>query len=254
MSDTIGSAIKECEKKFSPQLDPYAGPIIVRLDGRAFHTFTKGLNRPFDERLAKCMWEATIFVLEQTHAKIAYTQSDEISLLYEYNEPSQAIFGGKLNKVNSVLASMVTAKFNNSLGYHLSEKTQLAQFDCRTFQVPNRKGAVDTFTWRYMDAQRNSVSMAAQSHFSHKQLQRKSTREQIKLLSEIDVDFNDYPCWFRHGVFFKREKVCENIAADKLALIPENHRPSGPVIRSKTIRNSIPFLLEQDKESYLFGS
>src|SRR6185369_15347403 len=111
--DDFGDRIKryeagETEQYFMPLL-----PIYARIDGRCFSGFTSGLRRPYDERITRAMVETTRYLVEETHARIGYTQSDEISLVWQQDRyDSESLFGGKVHKLVSVLASMATAKFN----------------------------------------------------------------------------------------------------------------------------------------------
>jgi tRNA(His) guanylyltransferase len=121
-------------------------PVCIRIDERAFHSWTRGLRRLYDERLHTLFDETTQFLVEASDAVIGYTQSDEISLiLYNGGKPdSQVFFGGRLSKLTSVLASMATAKFNAFVPSILPEKQdRLACFDCRVWNVPTEQETVN---------------------------------------------------------------------------------------------------------------
>ena len=135
-------------------------PICARIDGRAFHTFTRGLARPYDERLTECMVETARFLVQETGAVIGYTQSDEITLLFYTQEPgSQHFFGGKIQKMVSVLASAATCQFAKQMQDKLPEKADsLVMFDCRVWGVPTLEEACNVLVWRELDATRKQHS------------------------------------------------------------------------------------------------
>ncbi|MFW6122346.1 MAG: tRNA(His) guanylyltransferase Thg1 family protein, partial [Petrotogales bacterium] len=153
-------------------------PVIIRLDGKAFHTFTKGMKRPFDENLIQCMTTTTRNLVENIEGcEFGYTQSDEISLLLtDYKKfETQAWFDYKVQKIVSVAASMCTAYFNRIFfkNYGFGKP---AFFDARVFSIPKEE-VVNYFIWRQQDATRNSIQMVGQSVFSHKELHGKSCDE-----------------------------------------------------------------------------
>jgi len=177
-------------------------PMIIRCDGKAFHSYTKGFTRPFDQSIQSAMTQAAKGLMENIQgAKLAYIQSDEISILvndYE-NFETQAWFGKELQKIVSVSASIATAYFNK---YMMDEKiviSKLAMFDSRAFVIP-REEACNYFVWRQQDAERNSVSSLAQAHFSHRMLQGKSCKEMKKmLLDEKSIDWEQIPTINKRG-------------------------------------------------------
>lgn len=144
-------------------------PVIIRIDGKAFHTFTKNFDKPFDGGLVYAMAYTTKCVMEKIQGcKMAYTQSDEASfLLTDYDSvETQGWFGYTQSKIESVAASMFTAFFNNEMQYL---DKPLAFFDARAFNVP-KEDVVNYFLWRANDWHRNSLSMLARAHFSAKEL------------------------------------------------------------------------------------
>lgn len=160
-------------------------PICARLDGRGFSKWTRGLNRPYDQRLSEIMIETTKFLVEESQAKIGYTQSDEISLIFG---ESEVFFDGKIQKLVSILASLATAKFNQEATTKLINhiiKSGLAFFDCRIWTVPNQTEAANTLLWRELDATKNSISMAAQHYYSHKELDKKTSSEKQEMLHQL---------------------------------------------------------------------
>lgn len=174
---------------------------IVRVDGKAFHAFTRSMERPFDvalmgvmDRVAQAMCE------EMQGAKMAYVQSDEISvLLTDFDTiTTDAWFDGNVQKIASIAASLATANFDMN-----TEKPAL--FDGRVFTIPDCIEAENYFIWRQQDATRNSIQMAGQAHFSHKQLQGKSCKQiQDMLWAERMVNWNDYPARCKRGSVIKK--------------------------------------------------
>lgn len=225
MNDSLGDRMKmyesaETSRKFLPLL-----PTIIRLDGKSFHAFTRGLERPYDAGLSTLMQEVTRQLVAYTSARIGYTQSDEITLvLYSDNVDSQCFFDGSVFKTISVLAGYTSALFNNLVPKLLPKKTdEIAVFDCRAWNVPTQTEAVNCLIWRELDATRNSVSMAAQTYFPHKQLQGKSSSDKHELLHSIGINWNDYPAFFKRGVYFQRRKVMREFTATEIEMLPPLH-------------------------------
>lgn len=183
-------------------------PVISRLDGKSFHGWCKGLNKPYDKRFMRLMDETTKFLVEKTQAIAGYVQSDEISLLYyNYQNPKIKLpFNGRINKFNSVLASMAAAYFNSKVAEFIPEKvSKLAFFDCRTFALPNQVEAVNALMWRSADAFKNSQSMLAQAYFSQKELHKKTGAMMQEMLFQTHgINFNDEPARFKRGGFFHK--------------------------------------------------
>lgn len=201
-------------------------PVMVRLDGKAFHSWTRGLGRPYDERIQTLFDEVTRFLVEESNAVIGYTQSDEITLiLWNYGKPeSQVYFDGRTSKLTSVLASMATAKFNALVPAYLPAKAdRLAYFDCRVWNVPDEAEAVNCLIWRELDATRNSVQMAAQSLYSPKQLHKKNAAEMQEMLWQKGVNWNDYPARFKRGGYFQRQLTERKFTAVELSQLPPQH-------------------------------
>jgi tRNA(His) 5'-end guanylyltransferase len=235
---TLGDRVKGYEQPTTMRKAFKGQPLIVRLDGKNFHAFCKGLKRPFDERLSALMVEVTKYLVETFQARIGYTQSDEITLVWHYqpHETAEYPFAGRFQKMESLLAAYATAFFNTHLSFHLPEKAgAMPVFDARAFVVPNEREAYHTVLWRQQDCTKNAISMAAQSMFSHKSLQGLHGPEmQERMWKEKGVNFNDYPAAFKRGTFVSRAKVLRVLDEAELARIPEAHRPTGPVERTET--------------------
>lgn len=230
-NDILGDKMKAFEVPSTSRKAFKGQPIIVRLDGKSFHTFTRGLNRPYDINLSNLMIETTKFLVEKYHAKLGYVQSDEISILFyeESSSKSQYIFDGRFQKLESLLAAAASVYFNALLPTYIpSKKDQSPMFDARAFVVPTLEDAYECFLWRQLDATKNAVSMAAQSMFSHKSLQGKHSNEmQEMMFSEKGVNFNDYPFFFKRGTFVRRVTKEVTLTEDQLIKIPEKYRDNA---------------------------
>jgi len=201
---------------------------IIRLDGKGFSKWTKGLNKPFDEGFTDDMIETAKYLCTNIQgAKFAYAQSDEISVvLTDFdNLETSAWFDYNVQKMTSIAASMATAKFNQlrmlrdfneNIDFYRSEYMEpsvvrdfkLACFDARVFQVPTIDEMVNVMIWRQQDATRNSVSMAASEYFSHKSLEGVSSNDkQERLFQEKGINWNDYQVKFKRGTVVKKEEV-----------------------------------------------
>lgn len=206
-NDSLGDRMKryeaaETERRFMSLL-----PIYARLDGRSFSRFTRGMERPYDEGMSNCMIDTTKYLVEQTHASVGYTQSDEISLVWANDKiDSEMFFDGKVHKLTSLLAAMATAKFGQLALDIFPERTRKAipTFDARVFQLPSLTEASNAILWRVNDAVKNSISMAAQTYYSHTELHGKSGKDKHELLHAKGVNWNDYPRFFKEGTFIKR--------------------------------------------------
>lgn len=188
-------------------------PVLARLDGKAFHTFTRTVlkaEKPYDTNLQECMVAAAKYVCANVSGvQVGYLQSDEISLLFtDYqNIFTQPYFNYGVQKICSVLASMAATSFmakqlkiyRDAIDTML-ETLQIPAFDCRVFSLP-REEVVNYFIWRQQDATRNSISMAAQAHFSTKELHKKSCNEmQEMLFKEHAFNWDKVPTRFKRGV------------------------------------------------------
>lgn len=230
---------KEAGRKFLPML-----PICVRLDGKGFSKFTKKMNRPYEEVFSHIMVEVTKYLVEHSGAKIGYTQSDEISLVLYADDYKQNIyFDGKIQKITSTLASVATAVFNklaNELLPIEKRTNEYAFFDCRAWEVPNLQEAANTLLWREFDATKNSVSMAARSYYSHKQVLHKNTNEMKDMLMAKGVNWNDYPAFFKRGTYVQKQQILRELTKDELAKIPVQYQPKEPIVRSEIVSLDMP--------------
>jgi tRNA(His) 5'-end guanylyltransferase len=221
-------------------------PVVVRLDGRAFHTFTRGLQRPYDARLSRSMIETAKYLVEQTHADIGYTQSDEISLGFSFTDPcAEMPFKGRVQKICSLFAAMATARFNQLIVQEIPEKAnKLPLFDAHVFQYPTLGLATECFVWREADATRNSLTMAAHAYYSQKELHKAGYAKKHEMLFAKGINWNDYPAFFKRGTYVRRETIFKELTQQELARIPEGRRPTGPVMRSQVMELEMPPILE----------
>lgn len=229
--NTLGTRMKEYEAVSKNHLMRRT-PVVIRLDGKAFHTFTRGLNKPFDSDFVTMMQQTMLHLCENIQGCVlGYTQSDEITLvLVDYqNRDSCAWFDNQVQKIASISASMATLYFNRELSEMLRDleedlaaadyslpqahmyetnskkydrwydKEYRALFDSRVFNLPQYE-VINNLIWRQQDATRNSINSVAQSLFSHKELQGISSKDlQNKMLTERDVNWNDYPTHLKRG-------------------------------------------------------
>lgn len=203
--DDLGDRMKQYEfhetgRRFLPML-----PVYARIDGRGFSKFTKGMNRPFDQRMTDAMIETTKYLVKETNALIGYVQSDEISLAWKASDHTSSIFfDGKTTKMTSVLAGMATAAFTRAIRGWQPYEDRLPAFDARVIQMPLDYEVANMFLWRAIDARKNAVSMATRAHYSAKQMHGKKSLEMIQMLADKGVDFHAYPKAFREGTFVQR--------------------------------------------------
>ena len=216
--DNLGDRMKEnYENRAKTQLLRRI-PVIIRLDGKAFHTFTRGFKKPFDDILIEAMQQTMLTLCKEIQGCVlGYTQSDEITLvLTDYKKlETSAWFDYDVQKICSVSASIATLAFNRSFAkqcklYAPSHSTDInnahinsiyngALFDSRCFNVPKEE-VTNCILWRQQDAIRNSINSVGQANFSHKELQGLSTDQILgKLLEEKQIDWNKLPVHLQRG-------------------------------------------------------
>jgi tRNA(His) 5'-end guanylyltransferase len=200
-------------------------PLMARLDGKSFHTFTKDMERPYDKNFSDLMVDTTKHLVSMTSALMGYTQSDEITLLfYADNTESQLFFNGRLFKLNSILAAAASVYFNSKLKDYLPNKAHLMPlFDCRTWNVPTQEEAVNVFVWRELDATKNSITMAAQSVYSHNALMGKNGSDKQEMLFQKGINWNNYPSFFKRGTYIQNKRVDRPFTVDEIEKLPPNH-------------------------------
>lgn len=208
MQDTLGDRMKRYEA-VTKILLPIRSYVIVRIDGCHFHTYTRGLRKPFDPDLLTAMSEATRRTAEEIQGcKLAYVQSDEASfLLTDFDDlHTDAWYGNQLQKIVSVAASMFTAHFNSLRGTQ-GRNDILATFDARAFILPDRVEVMNYFLWRIKDAERNSLSGLCQANYSHRELMGKKSSDQQELLFKKGINWNDVDATLKRGTLTFREHI-----------------------------------------------
>jgi tRNA(His) 5'-end guanylyltransferase len=223
MQDELGERMKGQYEHRTRFFVPRRTYTIIRLDGKAFHTYTRGLTKPFDVNLYEDMDKAIIAMLPHIQGAVfAYTQSDEISVLVtDFALPTtSAWFDGNIQKMASVSSSIITAEFNKfrwDRYIHkqsmelLSRENTTAYFDSRIFTIPDRTEVMNYFIWRNQDCSRNAVSMVAQSQFSHKELQGKSTpMMQEMLFTQKGINWSEYDEALKNGRLIVKESYFHN--------------------------------------------
>lgn len=216
-------------------------PVAIRIDGKAFHTFTDSFQKPFDEVLIKSMQETMKYLCENIQGCVlGFTQSDEITLiLIDYKKlTSSAWFDYEVQKMCSIAASMATMVFNKyftknvedfiqdcatdyetqglcgegTVEFELCKTYQKAldkgaMFDARCFNIPKEE-VTNLIYWRQLDASRNSIQMVGQANFSHKELQHKSCNNiQDMLMTQKGINWNDLPTYQKRGSCCVRNKI-----------------------------------------------
>lgn len=198
-STSLGDRMKAYEQATRTVL-PRRTYTLIRVDGRAFHSFLRHADRPFDDTVMAAMnTVAEALCTEMSGAVFAYTQSDEVSVLLTdfTTNGTEPWFAGVVQKMASIAASTATVAFNRAYG---TNGDAHATFDTRVFTIPSQVEVANYFLWRQRDAVCNSISMAAQAHFSHRQLHKVNTDQMQELLwREKRVNWNDYPDGCKRG-------------------------------------------------------
>lgn len=229
--DDLGTRMKEFYEQV-PKFRLYRRtPVAIRIDGKAFHTFTRGFQKPFDEVLGNSMVRTMEYLCQNIQGCVfGYTQSDEITLLLvDYQKlTSSAWFDYEIQKMCSISASMATMAFNtffenevDKFYYnHCSREDPLfekhyqiyrdaqykgAMFDARCFNIPKEE-ACNLVYWRQLDATRNSIQMVGQANFSHRELQGCTCNKiQDMLMVDRGINWNDFATRWKRGVAWTRE-------------------------------------------------
>lgn len=240
MKDPLGDRMKDFYEDRTRYKLARRTNTIIRIDGKAFHTYTKGLQRPFDQGLMEDMNKTTEYLCQNIQgAKFGYVQSDEISILItDYDDTTtHSWFDGNLQKMASIAASLATAKFNqlrmarstwegSDIAGYLEqddiENFKLAMFDARVFQIPYQEEVINYFIWRQQDATRNSISSVAQSLYSAKELHGKKTSDMQEMIFQKGINWNDYsPREKRGSVIRKVEKTRTIVNEFRSGGVPE---------------------------------
>ena len=243
-------------------------PVVIRIDGKTFHSFTKGFKRPFDEVLIKTMQETTKYLCENIQGCVlGYTQSDEISLvLVDYQRfETSAWFDYEVQKMCSIAASMATMAFNkffyeNVFLYNGMASVDMsnkkypykevyakavkkgAMFDARVFNIPKEE-VTNYIYWRQLDASRNSIQMVGQANFSHKELQNKSCNSiQDMLMEQKGINWNDYPTVCKRGTAV----IKKIIAREEKSFIDDMLEDSFDNVKNNIIEQTSKWIIDKD--------
>ena len=235
VNDELGKRMKEFYEIVPKTKLVRRMPVAIRIDGRSFHTFTRGFEKPFDEVLIKSMQETMKYLCENIQGCVlGYAQSDEINLiLVDYKElNSSAFFDYEVQKICSITASMATMAFNKIFNEniylyietdnsgnildknyipihnaHIKSAYKSAMFDSRCFNIPKEE-VTNYLYWRQLDASRNSIQMVGQANFSHKELQGKSCNDiQDMLMIKKGINWNDLPTYQKRGSCCVRNRI-----------------------------------------------
>lgn len=230
MRDDLGNRMKADYERRTKVLLPRRTYTIVRVDGKAFHNYTRGLARPFDfDLMADMDATATALCREVTGCAFAYVQSDEISLLLTdfASTVTEAWFDGSLQKIVSITASIATAAFNRARLARVLARTletgeapadlldietfPMAQFDSRAFTIPDAVEVANYFLWRQQDATRNSISMAVRAEYPHEEVDGRSSGVMQEMLWQRGINWNDYPDGCKRGRMIVRTQRREAV-------------------------------------------
>jgi tRNA(His) guanylyltransferase len=259
MNDALGDRMKMYEMaEAGRRLMPLV-PVLARIDGRAFHSFTKGMARPFDPDFSAAMIETTAALVHETNACMGYTQSDEITLAWHSTDlKSQIWFDGRVCKMVSQLAAHATLEFYLAITRRRYEcGSKKPTFDARVWTVPNRTEAANVFVWREWDATKNSISMAASEHYSDRELHGKNGSQKQEMLFQRGVNWNDYPAYFKRGTYVQRRKVLKPFTVEEFERLPPKHEartnPGLLIERSEiTVLDMPPITSVVNREAVIF--
>lgn len=244
--DELGNRMKSNYEEVSKTRLFRRIPVAIRIDGKAFHTFTKGFRQPFDDILSNSMSQTMKYLCENIQGCVlGYKQSDEITLiLIDYQKlNSDAWFNYEIQKLCSISASMATMEFNRvfrkEVEYFMTTHPELlkeddpyigalasavrkgAMFDSRCFNIPKEE-VTNLLYWRQLDATRNSIEMVGRTYFSHKELMHKSCNMiQDMLHEQKGINWNDYPVKYKRGLCCIKEDYFEPREDGEEIRIPE---------------------------------
>lgn len=245
----LGDRYKEMEAAETSDdkdtLYPYEA-FVIRVDGRAFHTFTRGMTKPFSTVLDECRNAAAAAVLKSLKPTFAYHQSDEISFVWDQVKApaTEHPFGGRKDKLLTLVASLTSTAFAMKYAELTGDFTKLPHFDGRiagrfSSQLTALEDAIQCVQWRENDAMRNSMQMYGQSMFSHKELNKKSVGDIYDMCKDKGFDWFETAPEFRRGTYVTIGTVQKVIEEEQRLLIPEKHRPEAgaTVTRSAVVRH-----------------
>lgn len=229
--DPLGDMLKTLERT-AETTTLRDGYLYMRLDGRGFSKLTKNAEKPFDAAFSQAMIDTTKAMVDTFHAACGYTQSDEISLIWEPRvDPDSWIFSGRRSKWLTVMAAQATAFFlkaslNHGMPWVLDHA---AHMDARLVDGLTKENARDFILWRAEDARRNAIQMCAQAYLNKKSLKGQNLGILRKRLDENGTPFDTQPAALRNGTLVKR--VMMPLSEERLASIPPAYRPTDTVLR-----------------------
>jgi len=257
----LADRMKIYESQVTKQTLIHGLPILVRLDGKNFSKFTKGLKRPYDERLSKLMIETTKYLVKETNANCGYTGSDEITLLYynsDYN--TQDFYNGKIFKITSDLAAMCSVFFYSKLSEYIPEKANtLIRFDARPWNPPTLIEATNSFLDREYATTKNSISIAAETVFSVNELKFKNGNEKQEMLFQKGINWNNYPSFYKRGTYIQKKEKNGKLDKEDLENLPPMHNarknPDLLIKRNIVVELDLPPLnkIENKVDVLFFG-
>jgi tRNA(His) guanylyltransferase len=203
---SLAERMKLYEKNQSIYL-PIRTPIIIRIDGRAFHTFTRGMDKPFDNQLINMMNKIGRYLCKEIAGVLfAYIQSDEINILLYYENPENRWFNNDTQKITSISAGLASAYAMKWKLENMVKPYRTVCFDSRVFTLPMEE-VVNYFIWRQQDWIRNSVQMVARSLFSHKEILNKKIGEMREMIFIAGDNWNKLPTYLKNGRCIVEKKV-----------------------------------------------
>lgn len=235
MKDTLGDRIKSQYEDRTRFFLPRRTYTVIRVDGKAFHTLTKGCQKPFDQFLMGAMDKTAQKMCKEIQgAVLAYVQSDEISILVtDFDKiTTNAWFDGNIQKMCSIAASTATLAFNQAIASNGPLASKVAMFDARVFTIPDRTEVENYFIWRQQDATRNSLQMVARSLYSHKELDNKNQADLHNMLHAKGINWNNHTSGEKRGrcIIKKAMEV-----ADKSPVIGDKAPSPESVIRNQWV-------------------
>jgi tRNA(His) 5'-end guanylyltransferase len=261
MSNNKNSLNKRMKNNYENRSKTYLvrrQPVVLRLDGKAFHTLTRGFKRPYDEVFRNAMNATTKYLCENIQGcKLGYTQSDEITLLLtDYDTlTTDAWFDYAVQKMCSIAASMATLEFNRQFAKLVKEWLPVdeadedifiayskaiekgAMFDARCFSIPEDE-VTNCFLWRQQDCTRNAIQMLGQCYFSDKQLKGESNNDiQDMLMLQKGINFNDMPTAFKRGVCCKKDEGGKWLIDTEIPIFSKDREYIENTFRNKTEEN-----------------
>ena len=256
---TLADKCKWFEKNFSPETMIPLLPVVIRIDGVNFSSYTKNFTKPYDIGFSHLMEALTKELVDETNAIIGYTQSDEITLILYSNSMDSSIYhNGKKQKILSKLTSHASNFFNSNKNEYINNK-KFATFDARIYQVPNLEWACNQLLWRENDCKRNSIQSLGYYELGHSAIFNKNTDEVQELLySKKGINWNDIESRFKRGIYIRRKTVSKKLTQDEIEKLPEKHnaRKNPDMLITRNIIETVDTPIFQkiiNREDFVFN-